>query len=129
MFLGDLPTAGHDVRLELIGIATGLVLGTLAALLTRVHHRDGHLLVRAGAAFAAVWVSTIGGRMLFAQWATHGGARTISDYVYAQYIAKQLYPDAFKDVDPAKNLEDFYRAWLPIEAKGVFVVPYKGVGQ
>ncbi len=59
----------------------------------------------------------------------HGGARTISDYVYAQYIAKQLYPDAFKDVDPAKNLEDFYRAWLPIEAKGVFVVPYKGVGQ
>jgi len=80
VFLGDLPTAGHDVRLELIGIATGLVLGTLTALLTRVHHHDGHLLVRAGAAFAAVWVSTIGGRMLFAQWATHGGARTIGEF-------------------------------------------------
>ena len=30
-FLRDLPTAGHDVGLELIGVAAGLVLGTLAA--------------------------------------------------------------------------------------------------
>ncbi|MCV3739362.1 ABC transporter substrate-binding protein [Rhizobium sp. TRM96647] len=59
----------------------------------------------------------------------HGGSRTISDYVYAQYIAKQLYPDVFQDVDPAKNLADFYRTWLPIEAKGVFVTRYRGVGQ
>ncbi len=78
-FLRDLPTAGHDVALELIGIAAGLALGTLAALLTRMQRRHGHLVVSAGTAFAAVWIATIGGRMLFAQWATHSGARTIGE--------------------------------------------------
>jgi hypothetical protein len=79
-FLRDLPTAGHDVGLELVGVAAGLVLGTVAALLTRMHRLDGHLVVSAGVAFAAVWVGTIGGRMLFAQWATHTGARTIGEF-------------------------------------------------
>ncbi len=79
-FLRDLPTDGHDLDLELIGIATGLVLGTLAALLTRMHRRQGHLAVSAGTAFAAVWIATIGGRMLFAQWAAHSGARTIGEF-------------------------------------------------
>lgn len=55
----------------------------------------------------------------------HGGTRTLSDYVYAQYIAKQLYPEAFRDVDPAQNLRDFYRRWLPIEAEGIFMKGYE----
>lgn len=59
----------------------------------------------------------------------HGGARTLSDYVYAQFIAKQLYPTAFKDVDPAKNIADYYAKWLPIKADGVFVLPYKAEAQ
>ncbi len=59
----------------------------------------------------------------------HGGARTLSDFVYAQYIGKQLYPDAFKDVDPAKNIADYYAKWLPIKADGVFVLPYQAAGQ
>lgn len=59
----------------------------------------------------------------------HGGARTLSDYVFAQYIAKQLHPDAFKDVNPEQNLKDYYKAWLPIEADGTFVLSYQAVGQ
>lgn len=59
----------------------------------------------------------------------HGGARTLSDYVYAQYIAKQLYPDAFKDVHPGKNIREYYKTWLPIEADGVFVLPNQAAGQ
>ncbi len=58
----------------------------------------------------------------------HGGSRTISDFVYSQYIAKQLYPEAFKDVHPAANLRKFYETWLPIKADGVFVLPYQAVG-
>jgi iron complex transport system substrate-binding protein len=59
----------------------------------------------------------------------HGGSRTLSDYVYAEYIAKQLYPDAFKDVDPAENLRQFYAKWLPIKADGVFMLPYRAAAQ
>lgn len=59
----------------------------------------------------------------------HGGARTLSDYVYAQFIAKQLYSEAFKDVDPAKNIADYYDKWLPIKADGVYVLPYGTAGQ
>lgn len=59
----------------------------------------------------------------------HGGARTLSDYVYAQYIAKQLYPKAFADVDPAANIRSYYETWLPIRAEGVFVLPYQATGK
>ena len=48
-----------------------------------------------------------------------------SDHVYAQFIAKQLYPEAFQDVDPVKNLQDYYKKWLPIEADGVFMTQYQ----
>lgn len=78
--LRDLPTAGHDLSLEMVGIGSGLLLGTLAALLTRMHRRQGQLVVSAGMAFAAVWIAAIGGRMLFAHWATHSGARTIGEF-------------------------------------------------
>lgn len=79
-FLRDLPTAGNDVGLELVGVGAGVVLGTLAASVTRMHRHHDDLVVRAGAAFAAVWVSAIGGRTLFAQWATHSGAHTVGEF-------------------------------------------------
>ncbi|WP_096787513.1 ABC transporter substrate-binding protein [Rhodobacter sp. CZR27] len=55
----------------------------------------------------------------------HGGARTLSDYVYARAIAKALHPAAFADVDPAAELAEFYADWLPVEPNGPFVVQAK----
>lgn len=55
----------------------------------------------------------------------HGGARTLSDYVYAQYIAKVLHPQAFSDVDPEAELKKYYDAFLPIRAEGVFVLRHQ----
>jgi len=52
----------------------------------------------------------------------HGGARTLSDFVFARYVGKILYPDSFKDVDPEQELRDYYAAWLPVAADGVFVL-------
>jgi ABC-type Fe3+-hydroxamate transport system substrate-binding protein len=52
----------------------------------------------------------------------HGGARTLSDFVYARYIGKILYPDAFKDVDPLAEVAAYYNDWLPIKADGIFVL-------
>ena len=79
-FLRDLPTAGNDLTLELVGATVGLVLGALATALTRLSRRDGDLVVTAGVAFAALWVAVIGGRVLFAQWATHSGAATVGEF-------------------------------------------------
>ncbi len=52
----------------------------------------------------------------------HGGTRTLYDFTYLQYIAKQLYSDAFADVDPLANLREYYRTWLPIKAEGTFML-------
>lgn len=52
----------------------------------------------------------------------HGGARTLYDYAYLQYIAKVLHPEAFADVDPAATLRRYYDNWLPIKAEGAFMV-------
>lgn len=52
----------------------------------------------------------------------HSGLRTLYDYVYIEYIAKQLHPEAFKDVDPLKNLEDFYAKYLPVKPEGTFMI-------
>lgn len=55
----------------------------------------------------------------------HGGNRTLSDFVYARAIAKALYPEAFADVDPAAELSEYYRTFMPITADGTFVAKLK----
>jgi iron complex transport system substrate-binding protein len=52
----------------------------------------------------------------------HGLARTLFDFVAMQYIAKELYPDAFADVDPYENLRAYHAKWLPIRFGGVWMV-------
>ncbi len=80
-YLRDVPTQGNDGRLELVGAVVGVGLGVLSALLTRVGRAsDGRPVVTAGAAFAALWVAVIGGRVAFAEWATHDGARAVGEF-------------------------------------------------
>jgi hypothetical protein len=72
VFLRDVPTAGHDVTLEVAGAGAGVVLGLAAAALVRIErNRFGRLVMRAGVPYAALWVAVIGGRMLFAYGADH----------------------------------------------------------
>ncbi len=51
----------------------------------------------------------------------HGGARTLYDFTFLQYIAKVLYPTAFSDIDPVANHRKFYETYLPVAAEGVFM--------
>ncbi|MEM7239731.1 MAG: iron ABC transporter substrate-binding protein, partial [Pseudomonadota bacterium] len=51
----------------------------------------------------------------------HGGARTLYDFVFLQYIAKTLHPDQFKDVDPQANLDAFFAGFLPIRFTGTYM--------
>lgn len=51
-----------------------------------------------------------------------GASRTLSDFAMIQFIAKQLYPDAFADVDPVANYFDYYAKYLPITPEGTFAI-------
>src|SRR3954471_23712655 len=80
VFLRDVPTAGNDVELELDGVAAGAVLGLVAAALVRVERSQGRLVMRAGAAYAALWIAVIGGRCVFAYGADHWFPRAIGEF-------------------------------------------------
>ncbi|MGN6685936.1 MAG: hypothetical protein ACTHK1_00200 [Actinomycetales bacterium] len=80
VFLRDLPTAGHDLTLELVGLTIGLLLGGVATLLTRIDQTGRGLVVQAGAGFALLWVVVIGGRIAFAEWANGVGASSIGRF-------------------------------------------------
>lgn len=51
----------------------------------------------------------------------HGGARSLSDFVFARYLGKVLHAEAFADVDPQAELAAYYAEWLPIPLDGIFV--------
>ncbi len=54
-----------------------------------------------------------------------GLSRTLFDFVAMQYIAKRLYPDAFKDVDPEASLRSYHEKYLPVAYSGVWMLPLK----
>ena len=51
----------------------------------------------------------------------HGGARTLYDFAFLQYIAKSLHPEAFADVDPQANLDRFFADYMPIRFRGTYM--------
>ena len=55
----------------------------------------------------------------------HGLCRTLFDFVAMQYIAKRLYPDAFKDVDPNAAFRAYHEKFLPVAYSGVWMLPLK----
>lgn len=53
----------------------------------------------------------------------HGSLRNMADYTFTQFMAKTLYPEAFKDIDPVKNLNDYYKTYLPeLKYDGTFMI-------
>ncbi|MDO8250198.1 MAG: ABC transporter substrate-binding protein [Rhodoferax sp.] len=55
----------------------------------------------------------------------HGLCRTLFDFVAMQYIAKRLYPDAFRDVDPDASFRAYHEKYLPVAYSGVWMLPLK----
>ncbi|MEM9781635.1 MAG: ABC transporter substrate-binding protein [Pseudomonadota bacterium] len=51
----------------------------------------------------------------------HGGARTLYDFAFLQYIAKTLHPEAFADIDPQANLDAFFADYMPIRFSGTYM--------
>jgi iron complex transport system substrate-binding protein len=52
----------------------------------------------------------------------HGLCRALFDFVAYQYIAKQLYPDVFADVDPEANFKAYHTRYLPVSYSGTWMI-------
>jgi hypothetical protein len=80
-YLRSVPTAGHDLLLEVALAAVGAGLGGLCALFTHLRRgADGTPLSRAGWVAAVLWVVGIGARMGFAYAAGHGSGPAIERF-------------------------------------------------
>lgn len=52
----------------------------------------------------------------------HDLSRHIFDFAGAQFIAKQIHPELFEDVDPVANLTAFFEAYMPVKLEGVWMI-------
>jgi hypothetical protein len=85
-FLRHVPTTGHDLTLELVGVAAGAALGVVAGLLVDVRRNGGITTTTAGVPYATLWVVVIGGRVLFAYGAEHWWSRSIGAFSMQHHI-------------------------------------------
>ncbi|MGW3625584.1 hypothetical protein [Streptomyces sp. NPDC000880] len=80
-YLKSFPTQGHDVRLEVIGVVAGAVLGVACGAATRLSlASDGVPLAKAGAVAALLWIVGMASRAGFEYWATHSGSDSIAQF-------------------------------------------------
>jgi iron complex transport system substrate-binding protein len=56
----------------------------------------------------------------------HGATRSIMDAALLQFLAKTLYPDLFKDLNPSATYLGFYQRYLPIRPQGTFMLGLNG---
>jgi uncharacterized membrane-anchored protein YitT (DUF2179 family) len=81
------PTAGNDILLYLALGGIGAALGLASGITTKVRGDGaGHVLVRADAIAAGLWVLGMGARLVFIVWASHGGATTLDRFSVAHNI-------------------------------------------
>ncbi|MFI7382239.1 hypothetical protein [Streptomyces sp. NPDC049813] len=88
-YLDTVPTAGNDLVLIAVLTAVGAVLGIAGGLWTRIRASGEHLLIKAGAVSATLWVLGMGARMGFQLWTEHGGADTVGRFSAAHAITSE----------------------------------------
>ncbi|MER6085717.1 hypothetical protein [Streptomyces sp. NPDC001833] len=80
-YLRSVPAQGNDVRLYLVTVVFGAVLGGACGLGSRLHRGTDEVAVaRAGLVAAVLWVVGMTARAGFEFWATHGGAGQVARY-------------------------------------------------
>jgi len=89
-YLHGIPTGTSDRVLVVVGVTTGLVLGSASALLTHLKVDDkGIPVARATAGAAALWILGIGFRMAFSLYTQYGGAPTVIRFSRAHHLTGQ----------------------------------------
>ncbi|MEU9620618.1 MULTISPECIES: hypothetical protein [unclassified Streptomyces] len=72
-YLDTIPTEGNDLVLIGVLMSVGAVLGVAGGIYTRIRAVGEHVLIKAGAVSAILWVLGMGARMGFQMWMEHGG--------------------------------------------------------
>src|SRR4051812_18013210 len=73
-YLHSVPTAGNDLLLVGVLVATGAMLGIAGGVCTRIRAAGEHLLIKAGAVSPPFWGLGMGARLGFHVLVGHGGA-------------------------------------------------------
>jgi hypothetical protein len=95
-YLDSVPTGGNDPVLIGTLVATGAVLGVAGGVFTRIRVSGEHLLIKAGAVSAILWVAGMGARMGFQLWSEHGGGDDIARFsLHHQITGEQAWVAAF----------------------------------
>ncbi|MFD8383147.1 hypothetical protein ACFV2X_32350 [Streptomyces sp. NPDC059679] len=80
-YLKSFPPQGHDLRLDVVGVAVGAALGVASGLATRISRTsDGVAFAKAGVLAALLWVVGMASRSAFVFWATHSGSATVARF-------------------------------------------------
>ncbi|MEV7346633.1 hypothetical protein [Streptomyces sp. NPDC093544] len=72
-YLDGIPTAGNDLMLIGVLMSVGAALGVAGGVYTRLRTVGEHVLIKAGAVSAILWVVGMGARMGFQLWTEYGG--------------------------------------------------------
>ncbi|MFJ6504366.1 hypothetical protein [Streptomyces sp. NPDC091879] len=85
-YLDSIPTGGNDLVLVGTLMAAGAALGVAGGVYTRIRSAGGHLLIKAGAVSAILWVVGMGARMGFQLWVDHGGGDDVARFSVTHHI-------------------------------------------
>jgi hypothetical protein len=86
-YLKALPTDGNDLLLIGGFAAVGVLCGAVSAAATRVRSDGGdHALIKAGWVAAGIWVASMGFRLGFAIWSSHGGSDDLTRFSIEHHI-------------------------------------------
>ncbi|MER5726822.1 hypothetical protein ABT084_00465 [Streptomyces sp. NPDC002138] len=85
-YLDTIPTAGNDLVLIAVLVGVGAALGIAGGVYTRIRTVGGHLLIKAGAVSAVLWIVGMGARMGFQLWVEHGGAADVARFSVTHQI-------------------------------------------
>ncbi|HET6858668.1 MAG TPA: hypothetical protein VFH94_16460 [Streptomyces sp.] len=86
-YLDSVPTAGNDLVLIAALMSVGAALGVAGGVYTRIRTAGEHVLIKAGAVSAILWVVGMAARMGFQLWVEHGGgADDVARFSLAHHI-------------------------------------------
>lgn len=121
-FLHAIPTTGNDMVLELGGALLGALLGTAAALTTRIDRDNlGRAIAKAGVVAAILWVVGIGARVGFSLYVQHGGYDAVGRFSMTHAITGQAWGVTFTLMAVAEVLSRTGIVFLKARRSGALI--------